>query len=134
MKARAGCILLILLAVAGPADAQGKPEKERIRIGHAARVVSHSIPYLAAQAGLFREEGVQVEVVKQPLITLRKETRVLLSASPPSSSSLARYRNSTAAALSNACMPARSEIEAKGYAFLRLARDAGRQSERTGYD
>jgi NitT/TauT family transport system substrate-binding protein len=64
MKARAGSILLILLAVAGPADAQGKPEKERIRIGHAARVVSHSIPYLAAQAGLFREEGVQVEVVQ----------------------------------------------------------------------
>jgi ABC-type nitrate/sulfonate/bicarbonate transport system substrate-binding protein len=67
MKARAGCILLILLAVAGPADAQGKPEKERIRIGHAARVVSHSIPYLAAQAGLFREEGVQVEVVQATL-------------------------------------------------------------------
>jgi NitT/TauT family transport system substrate-binding protein len=64
MKARVGCIFLLLLFVPGAASAQGKPEKEKIRIGYAARVVAHSIPYLAAQAGLFREEGLQVEVVQ----------------------------------------------------------------------
>jgi ABC-type nitrate/sulfonate/bicarbonate transport system substrate-binding protein len=53
MKARIGCILLILLSLPGYAGAQGKPEKEKIRIGYAARVVAHFIPYLAAQAGLF---------------------------------------------------------------------------------
>jgi hypothetical protein len=47
--------LLILLTLPGYAGAQGKPEKEKIRIGHAARVVAHSIPYLTAQAGLFRD-------------------------------------------------------------------------------
>jgi NitT/TauT family transport system substrate-binding protein len=46
------------------AGAQGKPEKDRIRIGYAARAVTHSIPYLATEAGLFREEGLQVEVVR----------------------------------------------------------------------
>jgi NitT/TauT family transport system substrate-binding protein len=46
------------------ADAQGKPEKDKIRIGYAARAVTHSIPYLANEAGFFREEGVQVEVVR----------------------------------------------------------------------
>jgi ABC-type nitrate/sulfonate/bicarbonate transport system substrate-binding protein len=64
MKARIGCIFLSLLTVPGAANAQGKPEKEKIRIGYAARVVPHSIPYLAAQAGLFRGEGVQAEVVQ----------------------------------------------------------------------
>ena len=64
MKARVGCIFLLLLFVPGAASAQGKPEKEKIRIGYAARVVAHSIPYLAAQAGLFRDEGLQVEVVQ----------------------------------------------------------------------
>ena len=51
MKARVGCIFLLLLAVPGAASAQAKPEKEKIRIGYAARVVAHAIPYLAAQAG-----------------------------------------------------------------------------------
>ena len=46
------------------AVAQGKPEKERIRIGYAARAVTHAIPFLANEAGLFREEGLQVEVVR----------------------------------------------------------------------
>jgi NitT/TauT family transport system substrate-binding protein len=46
------------------ANAQGKPEKERIRIGYAARAVVHSIPYVTKEAGLFREEGIQVEVVR----------------------------------------------------------------------
>ena len=52
------------VSVPGAASAQAKPEKEKIRIGYAARVVAHSIPYLAAQAGLFREEGLQVDVVQ----------------------------------------------------------------------
>ena len=46
------------------AGAQGKPEKEKIRIGYAARAVTHSIPFLANEAGLFRDEGLQVEVVR----------------------------------------------------------------------
>lgn len=50
MKARVGCIFLLILSVPGAASAQAKPEKEKIRIGYAARVVAHSIPYLAAQA------------------------------------------------------------------------------------
>jgi NitT/TauT family transport system substrate-binding protein len=57
-------ILLAPVAPAGKADAQGKPEKEKIRIGYAARAVTHSIPYVAHEAGLFREEGLQVEVVR----------------------------------------------------------------------
>jgi NitT/TauT family transport system substrate-binding protein len=64
MNARIGCTFLALLAFSTLAKAQGKPEKEKIRIGYAARVVAHSIPYLTAQAGLFREEGLQVEVVQ----------------------------------------------------------------------
>jgi ABC-type nitrate/sulfonate/bicarbonate transport system substrate-binding protein len=64
MKAQIGCICVVLLSLTNSASAQGKFEKEKIRIGYAARVVAHSIPYLAAQAGLFREEGLQVEVVQ----------------------------------------------------------------------
>src|SRR5215831_14067822 len=64
MKAQIGCICFVLLSLTNSASAQGKLEKEKIRIGYAARVVAHSIPYLAAQAGLFREEGLQVEVVQ----------------------------------------------------------------------
>ena len=44
MKGRVGCFLLLLLAVADAASAQGKPEKEKVRIGYAARVVAHSLP------------------------------------------------------------------------------------------
>src|SRR5262245_39340741 len=64
MKARIVYIFFVLLSLPGVASAQVKPEKEKIRIGYAARVVAHSIPYLTAQAGLFREEGVQVDVVQ----------------------------------------------------------------------
>src|SRR4030095_4082140 len=64
MKARVGCILLLLLAVPGAARAPAKPEKDKIRLGYAARVAPNSIPNPAAQAGLFREEGLQVEVVQ----------------------------------------------------------------------
>ena len=61
---------LILLTLFSPvvfganAGAQGKPEKDKIRIGYAARAVTHSIPYLTNEAGFFREEGLQVEVVR----------------------------------------------------------------------
>lgn len=44
--------------------AQVKPEKEKIRIGYAARAVAHSVPYVANEAGFFAEEGLQVEVVR----------------------------------------------------------------------
>jgi len=64
MKARIGYIFVVLLSLVSVASAQGKPEKEKIRIGYAARVVAHSVPYLTAQAGLFRDEGLQVDVVQ----------------------------------------------------------------------
>jgi NitT/TauT family transport system substrate-binding protein len=62
--ASCGILALSLLAFSSPSIAQGKPEKERIRIGYAARAVVHSIPYLTREAGFFREEGLQVEVVR----------------------------------------------------------------------
>ncbi len=62
--ASSGILALSLLAFSSPSIAQGKPEKERIRIGYAARAVVHSIPYVTKEAGFFREEGLQVEVVR----------------------------------------------------------------------
>ena len=59
-----GISILLLLDISSLSIAQGKPEKERIRIGYAARAVVHSIPYLTKEAGFFREEGIQVEVVR----------------------------------------------------------------------
>lgn len=60
-----GALALLVVYLYSPVTfAQGKPEKERIRIGYAARAVAHSMPYLATQAGLFREEGINVEVVR----------------------------------------------------------------------
>lgn len=46
------------------AAAQGKAEKDKIRIGYAARAVTHSLPFLTQEAGFFRDEGLQVEVVR----------------------------------------------------------------------
>ena len=57
-------ISLAIIILGVNAGAQGKPEKEKIRIGYAARAVTHSIPYLANEAGLFRDEGLQVEIVR----------------------------------------------------------------------
>ncbi|HEU4339969.1 MAG TPA: ABC transporter substrate-binding protein [Candidatus Binatia bacterium] len=57
-------IVLLSIVLLSHAWAQGKPEKERMRIGYAARAVTHSIPFLANEAGLFRDEGLQVEVVR----------------------------------------------------------------------
>ncbi len=56
--------LFLLLAVPHFALAQGKPEKERIRIGYSSRAIVHTIPYVTTGAGFFREEGIQVEVVQ----------------------------------------------------------------------
>ena len=61
---RTAIVLLILSIIHSVALAQGRPEKERIRIGYAARAVVHSIPYVTKEAGFFREEGIQVEVVR----------------------------------------------------------------------
>ena len=57
-------VLLFLFFYHSPVMAQGKSEKERIRIGYAARAVAHSIPYITTEAGFFREEGIQAEVVR----------------------------------------------------------------------
>ena len=59
-----GICALLLLTVSSLAVAQAKPEKDRLRIGYAARAVVHSIPYVTKEAGFFHEEGIQVEVVR----------------------------------------------------------------------
>jgi NitT/TauT family transport system substrate-binding protein len=61
------------------AGAQGKPEKEKIRIGYAARAVTHAIPFVANEAGFFRDEGLQVEVVRtagavSPMVLISGDT------------------------------------------------------------
>jgi ABC-type nitrate/sulfonate/bicarbonate transport system substrate-binding protein len=55
---------ILTLFAAQNVGAQGKPEKDRIRIGYAARAVTHSIPFVTNEAGFFRDEGLQVEVVR----------------------------------------------------------------------
>jgi ABC-type nitrate/sulfonate/bicarbonate transport system substrate-binding protein len=57
-------ILFFVLSHAGQMAAQGKAEKDKIRIGYAARAVTHSLPFLTQEAGFFRDEGLQVEVVR----------------------------------------------------------------------
>jgi len=57
-------IWLILFVAAADLRAQGKPEKDKIRIGYAARAVAHSVPFVAKEAGFFAEEGIEVEVVR----------------------------------------------------------------------
>jgi NitT/TauT family transport system substrate-binding protein len=61
------CVLLALFFLAMAAahsGAQGKPEKDKLRIGYAARAVAHSVPYVAKEAGLFAEEGLDTDVVR----------------------------------------------------------------------
>src|SRR5262245_40451895 len=60
------CLLLssAVILISVNAVTQSKPEKERIRIGYAARAVTHAIPFLANEADLFREERLQVEVMR----------------------------------------------------------------------
>jgi NitT/TauT family transport system substrate-binding protein len=75
-------VLLVSLAIGflgEPAGAQGKPEKDKIRIGYAARAVTHSIPFVANEAGFFRDEGLQVEVVRtagavSPMVLISGDT------------------------------------------------------------
>ncbi len=68
MRFRFALLVLLALFLIGflgeRANAQGKPEKDKIRIGYAARAVTHSIPFLANEAGFFRDEGLHVEVVR----------------------------------------------------------------------
>jgi NitT/TauT family transport system substrate-binding protein len=68
MKFRPGVSSLVLflavLMAGNHVGAQGKAEKDKIRIGYAARAVTHSIPFVTNEAGFFREEGLQVEVVR----------------------------------------------------------------------
>ena len=58
-RAIAASISILLLAFASPVIAQGKPEKERVNIGYAARAVVHAIPFVAKEAGFFRAEGIE---------------------------------------------------------------------------
>ena len=61
----------VLILVSVNAGAQGKPEKERIRIGYAARAVTHAIPFLANEGGLFREEGCRSRWCGRPVLCRR---------------------------------------------------------------
>jgi NitT/TauT family transport system substrate-binding protein len=55
------CALFIMT---GSAWAQGKPDKEKLRIGYAARAVAHSVPFVAREAGFFSEEGIDAEIIR----------------------------------------------------------------------
>jgi len=59
-------VLLFLLSLSPATFAQGKPEKERIRIGYSVQSAVFSIPIVASEAGLFREEGIQIEFIRTP--------------------------------------------------------------------
>ena len=39
------------------ARAQGKAEKDKVRIGYAARAVAHSVPYVAREAGFLPKKA-----------------------------------------------------------------------------
>ncbi|MGH7773191.1 MAG: ABC transporter substrate-binding protein [Candidatus Binatia bacterium] len=60
----AAIIFFLHLAVPTFAFTQGKPEKERIRISYSSRAIVHTVPYVTTEAGFFREEGIQVEIVQ----------------------------------------------------------------------
>lgn len=62
--ARAAIFFWLPFVAVSHAAAQGRPERERIQIGYAARAVVHSIPFVTKDAGFFREEGIQAEVVR----------------------------------------------------------------------
>lgn len=57
-------VALWLVAIALEAPAQGMPEKDKLRIGYAARAVAHSVPFVAKEAGFFAEEGIDAEVIR----------------------------------------------------------------------
>jgi len=54
----------LLLQHGAEVVAQGKAEKDKIRIGYAARAVAHSVPYVSKEAGFFTEEGIEAEIVR----------------------------------------------------------------------
>ena len=54
----------LLLQHGAEVVAQGKAEKDKIRIGYAARAVAHSVPYVSKEAGFFAEEGIDAEIVR----------------------------------------------------------------------
>lgn len=59
--------LFLSLAVFSAASAQDqRPEKERFRIGYSVQSTTFAIPFLAIEAGLFRDEGMEVEVIRTP--------------------------------------------------------------------
>ncbi len=67
MKAKTRISLIIFLSfffLASSSMSQGKPERDRICIGYAARAVVHSIPFVTNEAGFFKEESLQAEVVR----------------------------------------------------------------------
>ncbi len=64
LKNRAVLTILSIFCFHSLVAAQGKPEKNRVRIGYAARAVVHSIPFITNEAGFFREEGIQAEVIR----------------------------------------------------------------------
>ena len=55
--------LLIASFAAHQVGAQGKTERDKLRIGYAARAVAHSVPYVAKEAGFFAEEGIDAEII-----------------------------------------------------------------------
>ena len=57
--------LCLALSVSLAALAQeDKPEKNHIRIGYSVQSTTFSIPFLAIEAGLFRDEGLDVEFIR----------------------------------------------------------------------
>ena len=56
-------VTLVTIFMAVAAQAQGKPERDKLRIGYAARAVAHSVPYVAKEAGFFAEEGIDAEII-----------------------------------------------------------------------
>jgi ABC-type nitrate/sulfonate/bicarbonate transport system substrate-binding protein len=56
--------LFALVIIGVDAWAQGRPDKDKIRIGYAARAVAHSVPFVAKEAGFFAEEGIDAEIIR----------------------------------------------------------------------
>jgi NitT/TauT family transport system substrate-binding protein len=58
-------LVLIALVLSGSeAWSQAKPDKDKLRIGYAARAVAHSVPFVAKEAGFFAEEGIEAEIIR----------------------------------------------------------------------
>jgi NitT/TauT family transport system substrate-binding protein len=57
-------VFAAFLSAGAKAWSQGYPEKDRLRIGYAARAVAHSVPFVAKEAGFFAEEGIDAEIIR----------------------------------------------------------------------